>query len=475
MSGSSHQGCTEGLARFISDHEQFPAQARSLAVDAVTDCIACIAGAVHEPIVPLLLQVVPSVSWRLNAAPERAATVIGLGRSAAAPDAAYLNGAMAHALDYDDITHPGYAHPSAVLVPALLAAGEVVNAKGSDLISAYIVGIETIGKLGSALNQEHYKRGWHATSTLGTMGAAAAAAHLIRLDSRRAAIALAIAASSAGGLRANFGTMTKPIHAGMAARNGAMAALMAQAGIDGCLDIIESPAGFAAVFESGKINWNALSDWGSRLEILSEYGIALKAYPCCGATHTAIEAAQILRANLAGRVDEIHRVRIGISEMARGPLLSNWPTTPLEAKFHIGYCVAVALLDGEVKLSTFAQERLSDPLLIQLMRRIEVYVDDRVRDDGEFASVVSLMTVKGTTMEELVLLAKGKPARRLNRGQLLDKFLDCNAFGNTVATVANAATRQFELLQSLDSDIAVRDVVDELAFSGASPPHLLDS
>ncbi|HTY68682.1 MAG TPA: MmgE/PrpD family protein, partial [Alphaproteobacteria bacterium] len=195
-------------------HDDIPRDGRRKAVDAITDAIACgLAGSASEIAGPMLRAL--GIGSRNEPG---GALLLGSEHTAAAADAALYNGTLIHALNYDDVTHPAYSHPSAVLVPALFALAGEAGATGQDIVSAYVVGIEVFGKLGRALNTAHYRAGWHATSTFGSIAAAVAAARLLRLTPAQLSCAIGIGASASSGLRANFGTMTKPLHAGYAAR-----------------------------------------------------------------------------------------------------------------------------------------------------------------------------------------------------------------------------------------------------------------
>ena len=235
---------TAGFVEFAlaSRRTEFPADARAMAVDAITDLLGCMVAGAGEPLARMLAGVVFD-------APEDAGVPLAVsGRFAAPHESALYNGALAHAIDYDDVTHPAYAHPGASIVPAILATAHFERVSGSEALTAYIVGIEMVSKLGRALNTAHYKNGWHASATFGTIGAAATAAAMLRLDFDAFAHTLALAASAASGLRANFGTMTKPLHVGYAARNAVLAALMAREGVTANPEILEHPYGFAEVF-----------------------------------------------------------------------------------------------------------------------------------------------------------------------------------------------------------------------------------
>ena len=400
-------------------HDDFPARARHLAVDAVTDCVGCMLAGAREPLAAMILKVVPAA--RSGGA---GSLLVGTALDAAPADAALYNGAIAHALDYDDTNHPAYAHPSAVIVPALFAVARMAQSSGRDMVSAYILGLEVFGKLGRALNTAHYKRGWHATATFGALAATVAAGRLLRLNVDQLTMALGIAASAAGGLRVNFGSMVKPLHAGYAARNGVLAALLAREGFVASEASFEHEYGYCNVFNDG-IGYDLapLAAWGDPLEILTDYGIALKPYPSCGATHTAIEAALWLHREIVG--SPIRSVRAGVSELAFEPLIHVMPKAPLEGKFSLHYCIAAALTDGAVNLLTFSDHKIADPAIRALIPRITMEVDDRVRNGTEFPAVVTVETENGRRHERLIELAIGKPARWFSAEQLRAKFFDC--------------------------------------------------
>lgn len=444
---------TQAMAEFALGTHVFPPLARARALDAVTDCVACMFAGSREPLAGPLRIVLPSAP-----SPGEAlhSVLVGTGRFAAPADAALFNGTLAHALDYDDTNHPGYAHPSSVLVSTLLALAPVAPFTGQDLIGAYIVGFEIFGKLGRAMNTQHYKRGWHATATLGAIASAVVAGRVLRLDRRQMTMALGIAASAASGLRANFGSMVKPLHAGYAARNGVLAALLAREGFDASAESIEHDFGYLHVFNDG-IGFDPapLLALGESLEILTRYGLALKAYPSCGATHTGIEAALALRGDC--RDETIESVHAGVSEMAFSPLIHVMPNTPLEGKFSLHYCIAAALVFGEVNLATFTDEKVNDPRVRALIPRISMELEERLRDDGEFPAEVTVRLASGRQLTQFVPLAMGKPERWLSPERLRAKFDDC-----TAAFDAQSARAIYESLRQLDSAVGVEGLLQGL-------------
>ncbi|RPH33098.1 MmgE/PrpD family protein, partial [bacterium] len=221
------------------------------------------------------------------------ASIIASHQKTSPETAALVNGTMGHALDYDDMSVSPISHPSAFLAPAILAVCENIGASGLEALSAYVVGYEVAGCVAEPMFQSHYVRGWHSTSTFGSLGAAAAVSWLLKLNSRQVKMAMGIAASLACGLRQNFGTMTKPLHAGKAGANGVQAAFLAQAGFTADAGIIEAPLGFAKVMgHDDEVDWeNVGTNLGRTFMITGPVGLAIKPYPSCGFTHTAIDCA----------------------------------------------------------------------------------------------------------------------------------------------------------------------------------------
>jgi 2-methylcitrate dehydratase PrpD len=445
---------TRAVAEFVSSttFADVPAEAVPFVRDAITDCVGVMLAGVDEPVGHTMLKLVGSEAGDLR--------LIGSDRRAGRSEAALYHGVIAHALDYDDLSHPSYTHPSCHLVPALLSLADYANADGQRAITAYVVGLEIEGKLGRAMNLGHYNRGWHSTATLGTMGAAAAGASLIGLDVERTAIALAIAASSASGLRSNFGTMTKPLHAGFAARNGVLAVLLADAGWTATDDILEHQMGFQQVLSGeGGVDNSFWSELGSPWEVTTEVGLALKLYPSCAATHCAIEAAQKLRA-LVGD-DEIRRVKVGQSELGSRILMHPQAPTPLAAKFSMPFCVGNALVYGGVGRTTFTEAALADTAVRALMERTEVEVDDRVRHHPDFGAVIEVELASGRREEVIVTEPKGTQHRWPNRDELWVKFEDCAS----VTFDADGAERAFEACQGLPEAASLSELVGVLTAS----------
>jgi len=410
------------IARFAAEATP-PPPARQAAARALLDTIGVMLAGASEPCAKSVRDVVALESRG------RQCTVIGTPHRAAATGAALANGTAAHAHDFDDMCFVSLAHPSAPLVAAALAVAELTGGSGRALLDAYVIGFEVEARLGRAMNPRHYRRGWHCTSTLGTIGAAAAASRLFGLDARVTAYALAIAASEASGLKENFGTMVKPLHGGLAARNGVLAALLARAGMDASASAIDGPQGFLVAMDSASPALEPfVADLGSRWEIL-DTGITVKLYPSCAATHPALDALLDLKRREGFGPEDVERIDIGVDAITPTVLLYDCPATGLEGKFSMPFCAASAVVDGQVGLATFGADRLADPSIAALRRRIAMYVDSALDPEAPALTQarVRVSLTGGRVLCAEAKGARGYPDRPATAEQLAAKFLSCAA------------------------------------------------
>jgi 2-methylcitrate dehydratase PrpD len=344
-----------------------------------------------------------------------------------APDAALCNGTAAHALDYDDMCFVSLAHPSAPLVPAIVAAGDLAHASGRAVLDAYVVGFEVQARLGRLMNPRHYQRGWHCTSTLGAISAAAGAARLLGLDAATTAHALAIAASSASGIKENFGTMVKPLHAGLAARDGVLAALLARGGLTGSDRALDGPQGFLRAFDSeGDDLAGAVADLGSRWELI-DTGVTVKLYPSCAGTHPTLDAVLDLRAQHGFTAADIDRIHVDVDPIVPTILIYDRPATALEAKFSLPFCVAAAVVSGRVGIDTFDDAHLQDSQIAALMPRIAMRVDETIgaAKPALTEARVHVRLKDGRALVQDAHGARGYPATPASQAELDAKFLAC--------------------------------------------------
>ncbi|HET9217506.1 MAG TPA: MmgE/PrpD family protein [Terriglobia bacterium] len=388
--------------------------------------------------------------------------VVGTSLRVSAEDAALANGVAAHAHDYDDMCFVSLAHPSCALVPAAVSTGELAHASGADLLDAYIVGFELECRLGSVMNPRHYhERGWHCTSSIGTLGAAAAASRLLRLDADAAVHALGIAASSAGGLKENLGSMVKPLHAGMAARHGVMAARLAKAGFMSSAQAIEGPQGYLVAMDSQhppSALVEAVADLGSRWELL-DTGITVKLYPSCAATHPPLDAILALKSRYGLSTAIIDAIEVEVDSMTPRLLLYNRPATALEAKFSMPFCAAAAIVFGPPSLETFEESRIRDPRIQSLLPAVTLRANPAFDTATPLSKAKVTVKLKdGKTFVEHADGARGYPGR-LTREELATKFIKC---ARRVLT-EEAAAKALRTVENVESLFDIAELTEALA------------
>ncbi len=448
-------GVTEKLANFIfiTEYDGLPTKATEIAKTCIMDCLGVAVAASAEKIAGNIAGFVKTMGGLPSS------TVVGSTLKAPAVWAALANGTLAHALDYDDISWNFYGHPSVTIVPAILSLGEALGSSGKDIISAYLVGLEVEGKLGQCLNPDVYSKGWHTTSVVGTLGAAAACAKLLKLHPGEVQSALGIASSEACGLMQNFGTMTKPLHAGLAAKNGVIAAKLAKQGITASRDIIEADMGFCRVFSgNNKYSLKAMEErLGTPFEAISP-GIVFKQYPSCGGTHPAIDAILFLRKEHSILPEHIDRIECGMDVRRREVLFYEHPQNALQGKFSIQFSLAVAMLEGRVGLKQVTDEKVNDTKIKAMMEKVQVFVHPDLQTQESlkkrFMDVTVIMK-DGAKLQKRVYKAKGDPEIPLSSGEFSEKFRDCAS----VALPKGRIDQCIEKLNNLESLNNIRDLM----------------
>ncbi|HET9652227.1 MAG TPA: MmgE/PrpD family protein [Usitatibacter sp.] len=363
-------------------------------------------------------------------APSRGPSLVfGSHRRVAPLDAALINGTAAHALDFDDCSNTMCGHPSVPVLPALFALADRDGACGRDFLTAYVAGVETECAIARGAGLAQYTHGWHPTSTLGVFGAAAASARLLGLDVEHTATALAIAASFASGIKANFGTMTKPLHVGHCARNGLFAALLAHEGLTANAEAFEHPQGYLELFNGeGRFDAAAMIEpWGAPFD-LERPALAIKQYPCCASTHPAIDALlEIVREHGIGPA-EVARIDAWIHERRLRHTNRPDPASALDAKFSVQYCLARALTDGAVRVEHFEESAVREARVRAVLPRIHAapYTTEQFPADNHFAGEVKVTTTDGRVLGARVDQALGRSATRpLPAARLAEKFEAC--------------------------------------------------
>ncbi|MEO9970393.1 MAG: MmgE/PrpD family protein [Hyphomonadaceae bacterium] len=372
-------------------------------------------------------------------------SLAGRAETLSAPWAALYNGTCAHALDFDDNFDPAKAHASAVLIPAILAIAEQEDADMASLIDAYIVGLQIMGRVGQAVNPFHRNRGWHATATLGAIGAAAACARLMRLPADKTAHAISMSTSRAGGFMSQFGSETKPLHAGFAASGGVQSALLARAGLSAGTQTLEGNKGLRTLMvgpdidalaeqmrgtaEHGQTMTFDDTDIGTPLHI-ETYGLKIKRYPNCGSVHRALDGVLALREEHGLTLDNTEEIFVRAPESHLNNLMYEQPTNEAEAKFSLEYNLAAGLKSGMVALSDFTDEAIARADVRAFFPKIrKEYVP---KMESEFPTEVHIRTNEGTTHCIRITMPIGSKASPISMPQLFDKFDACMdaAFGS---------------------------------------------
>ncbi|MGB3289717.1 MAG: MmgE/PrpD family protein [Burkholderiaceae bacterium] len=454
-------GLTETLSRFAAQPSMAPMtdEVRNLVKTGFIDAIATMIAGRDTDVV----QIVRSfVRQRQSTAAE--AHVLFLDELAASNDAALINGCAAHALDYDDVALGG--HPSTVLVPAILAEGERLNASGEQALTAYLVGYEAWAELFSRDPDPYHLKGWHPTAVLGTVGAACAVAYLNKLSVEQCSNAIALAASMASGLVANFGTMAKPLHAGRAASCAIDAVRLAAGGLTAAHDALEHHAGYlAALSPKGAANREDATGLGKKLHIL-EAGLSIKKYPMCYSTHRVVDGILDLAKSHAIRPEQVKSVHATIGVSQASMLRNHAPVTGLEAKFSLEFAAAAALDAGKVGLAELSDEYVSRQQVRDLMARVSIdTTDSRCPIEPVFAlnDQVTIELQDGRKLSSGdIRFARGNAKLPLKMQELRSKFMDCCA----TAPELDAAAL-YDRLSKLETAQGIRDIVPARAAATA--------
>ena len=456
-------GATATIAKFIAatSTRDFPAESTEKAKKAIADTFAVIiAGAGSEVAQPLR-------KYLAAAHAPGAVPILGTDMTAAPETAALINGTYGHALDYDDVLSIMPAHPSAVIVAALLASLDGKRIDGRAFIEAYLLGIEVGGNVGIGMTNGHYQRGFHATGTLALFSGLAALAKLHGADVPTIEQAFGIASSMSSGLRRNFGTMTKPLHTGIAARSALTAFNLATAGFTAAPDVLEAKAGFYSSYGVAESSPDITVKGLGKPYIIVDPGLALKKFPCCYASHRAIDGLLALRKKLSFEAAAIDKVICRMPPGGMHVLTYPRPTTGLEGKFSLHYPLAAAALDGKCALWTFTDEAVRRKEIAALYARIDAKEDPGCRGDDPLFDTrssgskgfveVEVRLTDGRSDMIRVDKAPGSPTRELTWDDLREKFVDCARHSGRIA--AAPAAKAFEAIRKLEGSRDIAEVI----------------
>jgi 2-methylcitrate dehydratase PrpD len=424
-------GATARIAEFIvnTNTSHFPEGSKEKAIKVIADTYAVILAGVSSEVSEPLQKYLESMRE------SGASPILGTGRTASPETAALINGTYGHSLDYDDVLSIMPAHPSAVILAAVLASIDGHTVSGKDFIEAYITGVEVGGKLGVGMTNDHYQRGYHATGTLALFSGLAALCKLYKLDAATIQQALGIAGSMASGLRRNFGTMTKPLHTGLAARSALTAFRLAQAGFTAAPDIMEAKAGFFSTYGAPDSDPDVTAEGLGNPFVITNPGIAVKKFPCCYATHRGMDGVLTLRDRLGFDANNVEKVICRMPPGGMHVLIYPRPVTGLEGKFSLPYCIAAAVLDGQFSLWSFSDEAVRRHEIAALYDKVDCHETPACRgDDPQFDKKssgsrgfveVEVLLKDGRRDQVRIDVPPGHPKRELTWDDLRAKFMDC--------------------------------------------------
>ncbi len=411
---------TKKVAEFVfqTSFDKIPQNALEPAKTAFLDCIGVTLAGSKENSAKICAKLVQEGRCGSEA------TVIGQGFKSSTLFASLCNGIAAHALDFD---HSSFlmGQPTAGLIPAILTLAEKVGASGQDVLEAFVVGTEVITRLIRSIPKHSSQGGWHSTSTIGTLGVAVCCAKLLKLERRAIEHALGVASSMACGIVLNFGTMTKPLHAGLASKNGLLAALLAERGFTANPSPLEEGKGFFDVY-AGSLPYDPepLNSLGLSYD-LAERGIKIKPYPCGGLTHAAIDALLHLRNQYGITPDIVELIKVNVTRRIFDKILARLPESELEGKFSMPYLLARALFDGHIILESFSERAIRDPSVRRLGEKVRMELDPQFGETWDHTSEVMVQLKDGRTLSQRIDFPRGSPEVPLSTGELRAKFIDC--------------------------------------------------
>ena len=458
----------EALARIAvsTRHQAWSDEARKLAQVAIADTLATgIAGMLSEQTISARL------ATSCNTGPGSVPVWEGTARYAPA-DAAFILGVASHSLDWDDYMHPMHGHCSSVLLPVAWTIAEHTGASGEELLNGFLAGYQVNYLASLAFGNAHYVRGWHATSTVGTLGAAAVAARMLQLTYEQTQNALAIASSLASGLRVNFGSPTKALHAGSAARHGVEAALLARSGARGSSDWLLGNHGMLATF-GGEVDAPAaeqliLDAFPGPHGILTAWGLVQKPYSCCGSCHAAVEGVIALATAHDLNPSDLEAFEVHLDPLVPSIMQVGVPTDPYSARYSLSWALAAAMVDRAAGPRQFSAAALERDDIHSMRRRIAIVADLQNTDHDRFGARI-VVRYKGIEIVEDVRHSTGHPERPMTSTQRESKQREALSF----VTDPGSVVALMNVTAELDSPIAVSELGDKIRFALATKADTL--
>jgi len=450
-----------GLTRYVSEfivgtrYQDIPDDVMVLGKKSILDGFGlALAGSVST-LAPLMKQYTETLGLCAGKS-----SIIGTAQKVPARFAAFANGAFIHADDYDDTqlavakdrVYGLLTHPTVPVLPPAFALCESGARSGKDLLTAYHVGVEVESKIAEAISPRHYNDGFHTTGTIGSFGSVAACAKLRGLDARKTAHALGIAAAEAGGLRENFGSMTKPFHAGHAAEAGVVAADLAALGWTAAPNILEAQYGFFHA-AGGGFDPAAIMDRLGRPWTFASPGVSIKPHPSGSLTHPAMGEMMRLIRQYDIKPADVEKVDVGANHSMVTTLLHHHPTTGLQAKFSVEFGIAILLLERKAGLAEYIDAVAQRTDVQEMIRRVNFYVDPEAEQAGfdKMTSILRVQMKDGRVLTGRAQFAKGSPANPMSYDEVADKFRGCAEFAKWPRQKADAVIEFVKTLESAGS------------------------
>ncbi len=451
------EGITRRLARFAAEtrFEDLPSDVIEGSKRSFLDTIGIILGGCGEPAPNILAQ------YARGTGAVGRASVLGQGARTTAPLAALVNGTAADVFGFSDIVVTNMNHPSGAICSAILALGEERGSSGKDMIAAHVIGVEVADKIGVGVKPGLQLKGWHPLAVLNTFGAAVACGKLLNFDTEKMATALGIAGIMTGGIRAGMGTMSKALGAGRSARDGLEAALLAELGYTGPTNVIEARDGFLQTFGDGASGAGIVESLGNPYEF-TEPGMTYKAYPTCTRSHPGITAALRMRTSHRVDVDNIDRVVCSVTPAVADYLKFGVAKSKLEAKYSLPFCVALALIAGEVTLANVTDETVADARIVDLMQKVTMVISPDFAKDGylpEYAPhgcIIEIWTKSGEYLRDQQNRGPWEPMTPPTWDDLMVKFRGCASLVLDAPAIESAG----DILRRLDALRQVAQLTD---------------
>ena len=453
------QNLTSQVAEFAVNTQlsDIPRETHELGKKSILDGLGLALSGSKAETAPLVQQYLSSFGFAPGGA-----SVLGTAWKLPPRFAAFANGVAIHVDDFDDTqlavakdrVYGLLVHPTVCVLPAALAVAEVTGKSGRDLLAAYEVGVEAECKIAEAISPRHYEDGFHSTGTIGVFGATAACARLKGLDRVRTARAFAVAASQSAGLRENFGTMMKPFQAGHATESGVVAADFAALGWTGAEQILEAQRGFFHAY-GGTFDPHAIVDRLGKPWTFQNPGVSIKPYPSGSLTHPGMtELLRLIRSNSI-RAADVQKVEVGTNRNMPNTLIHHHPTTGLQAKFSMEFCMAILLLDGRADQTKFTDAVVSRPDVQEMESRVRFYADPEAESAGydKMTTLIRITLKDGRTISGRADFGKGSPANPMSYDEVAEKFQGCAAFAGWPA---DKATQVIALIRKLEDVPDVR-------------------